>query len=213
VGHYSAASLVAAGCTSLAVLVREPRVRLLSLYRYWQGETESDWDSWGAWGHQLVARAQLPFKDFLAAPEEWPVVDNALARQLLGFSRRSRRVFQPTTFASRHYATFRRRLSVVDWTTRADVFLERVGEEAGEPVDSPLGLVNQTQVKNDDEQDIDTETSRLLERCTTVDRLLLDRLSADGALARRSAADLDQEFEAAAAKLGFRLRSSATAPT
>jgi hypothetical protein len=210
-GHYAAASLLAAGCTTLAVLVREPRARLLSLYRYWQGESEADRASWGEWGHKLVARSNLPLRDFLAAPDEWPAIDNAFARQALGFSLHSRKAFQRRRFSSRQYADFKRRLSVIDWTTRSESFLERITELVGEPSLPPIGQVNPTQVKSDDEQDIDAETSRLLDRWTRVDRLLLDRLSADGAMARRSGADLDQEFEVTAAKLGFRLRLSARA--
>ena len=83
-GHVSSATLVRAGCTSLAIQVREPRSRVLSLYRYWQGQDQAQFDRWGNWGRTVVAAAQLPFPEFLTSDYTWPAVDNTLARQALG---------------------------------------------------------------------------------------------------------------------------------
>jgi hypothetical protein len=104
----------------------------------------------------------------------------------------------------RLYSDFRRRLSIVDWTAHSQQYLERICEHLGSSTLPPLGRENPTEVTGA-EQRIDSGTVRLLGRLTSVDRLFLDQLCADGALARRSKADLDEEFETTATRLEFRL--------
>ena len=65
IGHYAAASLLDAGCTGLAVQVREPRSRVLSLYRFWQENPAEERAGWGPWGSDLVALADRPLGEFL----------------------------------------------------------------------------------------------------------------------------------------------------
>jgi hypothetical protein len=68
-----------------------------------------------------------------------------------------------------------------------------------------LGRENETE-RPDEQQIIDGPVRTLLAHQTAVDRALLDRLCSDRVLIRRSSADLDREFEAAADRLGFILR-------
>jgi hypothetical protein len=204
-GHYGASTLVESGCDSLAMEVREPRARLLSLYRFWRAQAESERASWGPWGNELIARADRPLNEFLSCPEVWPAVDNVVVRQTMGFRTR-RRVFgrRPSPPAAA-YEEFRRRVSIVEWSSRSDEFLERICGQLGESTWPDLGRVNTTEMGSGVQQ-IDAATMHLLRRLTSVDRSFLDRLSKDGILRRRSAADLDSEFEATAERMDFELR-------
>jgi hypothetical protein len=203
--------LTAAGCAALAVQVREPRARVLSLYRFWQGWSDEMQQAWGRWGSELVARADLPLGEFLAAPGVWPAVDNAIVRQLLA----SRTAPGPRRGVPRlgrwdrsgRYARLRRALRIVEWSSRSDEFLARICELTGADTVPVLRRENVTKVAGA-EQLIGTSALRLLERWTSRDADILDRLSADGLLARRSRADLDREFEDTADRLGFRLVSA-----
>jgi hypothetical protein len=204
VGHHSAPSLLAAGCGSIAIQVREPRSRLLSLYRYWQSQPEPVLASWGRWGSHLVGRAVLPLKDFLTSPGTWPAVNNLLVRQALGFRPGAGNVLRRHRAISRLYDGFREQVSVVDWSSRSGEFLERICDEVGASSRPTLGHLNPTEVLGE-EQNLDPSTSRILRRLTRYDSLFLDRLCDDGLLSPRSQADLDQEFETTADRLAFRL--------
>ena len=83
-GHIAAHTLVSAGCDSLALQVREPRARILSLYRFWRAQDEGERSRWGLWGSDLIGQASKQLGAFLATPSIWPAVDNAIARQVCG---------------------------------------------------------------------------------------------------------------------------------
>ena len=203
VGHYAASSLLEAGCTTIAVQVREPRSRVLSLYRYWQSLPDSEITGWGLWGEHVASQAQLlPFKRFLQAPQVWPAVDNHIARQVFGQRRTRLGILGGSRNPSRSYARLADRLSVVEWSSRSDTFLQRICECIGESTIPELRRENVTETVGD-EQRLDSETIRLLERFTYVDRLFLERLTDNGVLYRRSREELDEEFMATAAKLNF----------
>jgi hypothetical protein len=204
IGHYSTESLTGAGCTSLAVQFREPRSRILSLYRYWQAQSESVRTDWGRWGSKVVSKADLPLKDFLTSPEVWPAVDNAIARQTVRYQPGEGRV-GTSSLVSASYSNFSRRLVAAEWSSRSQDFLARICELTGISVVPVLKLTNATEVTGDEET-IDRAVFNLLDQLTNLDRLLLDQLTRDGVLRRRSSADLNLEFETSASRLGFRLR-------
>jgi len=203
-GHFTANSLLLAGCASIAMQVREPRARVLSLYRFWQSQPEHVRSDWGPWGTEVVSRADLPLREFLTAPGVWPAVDNAMAYQALDYRTSRWQVFGRDTTIARRCIEYIERPSIFDWSARSESFLERVCEAIGAAVVPSLRRENVTEVVGDEEK-IDSSTFRLLTRLTCVDRLFLDQLSEHGALPRRSSADLDFEFEVAATELGFRL--------
>lgn len=206
-GHVSVHSLLDAGCRAVAVQVREPRSRLLSLYRYWQAEPEEVSRAWGLWGSSVVTAAKRPLGEFLAAPGEWPAVDNALWRPVLGAgipgtARRARRARTPW-LAARRYRQVRPHLSIVEWSTRSDRFVERICDRLGEGVPE-LGRVNTTVVRGE-RQTIDREAMAMLNDLTRSDTALLRRLMADGLLEHRSPEELDREFAETARRLDFDL--------
>jgi hypothetical protein len=203
VGHYAASSLLEAGCTTIAVQVREPRSRVLSLYRYWRSLPDSEITGWGLWGEHVARQAQLlPLKGFLQAPQVWPAVDNLIARQVFGFRRTRLGILGGSRSPSRSYARLADRLSVVEWSSRSDTFVERICEYMGESTVPALRRENATETVGE-EQRLDPETVRLLERFTFVDRLFLERLTEHGLLSRRTPEELDEDFRATAARLNF----------
>lgn len=205
IGHYSGPSLLTAGCDSIAIQVREPRSRILSLYRYWQAQPESVRASWGPWGRDVITRADLPLKEFLSTRATAPAVNNAIARQILGYRQGIwRRISLQATNISRIYCKLKPKLSVVNWSSQSERFLEQICEKLGTETVPTLPRLNVTQVTAE-EQKIDDETSDLLRRLTNLDRSLIGRLSADSFLPRRTSTDLDLEFETDATELGFSL--------
>lgn len=207
IGHYSGATLTAAGCGAVAVQVREPCSRLLSLYRFWQAQDAEARATWGPWGEQLVAKADLPFNDFLADPVVWPAVDNALVRQVLGYrsdARGHRAHFIQRRHVMARFSRLRQRLAIADWSSKSERFLERICANLEVSTPPELGHENATEVVGE-EQALDRKSAALLEQLTHVDRMFLGRLSTVGILPRRTPRDMDREFEATATRLGFRL--------
>jgi hypothetical protein len=201
-GHYGGPQLVDAGCAALAVQLREPRSRLLSLYRYWQSRSESELASRGRWGSSVVAKAALPFLDFVSQPDGRPATDNVLVRQTLGVYTRAGATLWGALRLTRAYRALQARLLIAEWTSSSERFLERVCERLGVANVPSLGRENITEVTGEQQQ-LDAETRRRIDQLTSVDQLFLDRLCSDGVLARRSRRDLDSEFELTAARLGF----------
>jgi hypothetical protein len=227
VGHYWARTLVSAGCATLAVQLREPRSRILSLYRYWESQSKTgDLEALGPWGSEVVGLAhRSTLKDFLASTDVRAAVDNVMARQLLtgmsgrpGWSGRSgvarRSVGSDRSAGSRSRGSspwaLRRSdldclldvLVVADWSRNSDRFVARLCDQLGGVPVPDVELVNETQVTGATEV-IDGRTLELLTRATALDSNLVDALTDAGALPARSAADLGREFEETAERLGF----------
>ena len=203
-GHVSSATLLAATCTDLAVQVREPRSRLLSLYRYWQSQSAPHLTSWGNWGVHVVGAAQLPLRGFLNSEVTWPATDSALARQALGglvAPYVDQRTWAPTTGDLERFCDH---LAVAEWSTDSGRFIARVWERLDVPGPPVLDRVNVTEVTGAP-QVIDSATREALDRLTGLDRDLLAALTSRGLLTRRTDAQLDAEFEDTAARLGFTL--------
>jgi hypothetical protein len=204
IGHYSALSLLEAGCSDLALQVREPRARLLSLYRYWQSQPDSVRTSWGIWGQELVGKADLPLREFLTSPCVWPAVDNLLVRQTLAYRPKTGKIRVGRSNFSGLYSAFAQLPLIVEWSARSQQFMERLCEQIGASPVPVLARENATEV-TEQEQKIDGALMRLLRRFTRADRMFLEKLSRDGFLAKRSRSDLNREFEETATRLGFRL--------
>jgi hypothetical protein len=192
-GHYSASSLMAAGCGSLAIQVREPRTRVLSLYRFWRSQDPAERDSWGVWGRDLVSCADLPLGQFLAGQTVWPAVDNHIARQVAGG------LPLATTIAALSESG-----SILEWYDRSDRFVGRVLTFVGDSAAPALRRVNVTEAQ-DDGQPLDRDGLQRLEMSTARDRLLIDGLMDAGLLERRTEPELQAEFESTAERMGFRL--------
>jgi hypothetical protein len=209
IGHFTAQSLVAAGCSHLAVQLREPRARILSLYRYWQSLSEGERTGWGVWGSKAVASSHLPFNQFLRSPHVWAATNNAMARQL---------VVTTTLFDPRHlvrqiedelggrgYDRFRGRLAIAAWSDQAQEFVDRICAEFLLQPPVEVRRENVTDVVGDREV-IDADDRGLLDELTRLDTGLLNRLMGDGHLLARTTGELEDEWEETAHRLRFDLR-------
>jgi hypothetical protein len=208
VGHFSGRHLLDAGCRRLAVLLREPRARILSLYRYWRALNPTVLSDWGEWGATTVASAQFAFSEFLRSPHVWPATENAISRQILVHATppNATAAGRATSRALRGsgYRTIRDRLAVVEWSTHSQRFVDRICELVEHQESPEVARENETPAP-DGVQPIDTWSRARLEEATRLDRQLMERLMADGHLPPRSPTDLDAEFATTAARLGFEL--------
>ncbi len=63
-------------------LLREPRVRLMSLWRFWRNQTSETMGGWGSWA-DIVRRSHAPLEMFLSDPLVACQTDNMAVRMLL----------------------------------------------------------------------------------------------------------------------------------
>ncbi|WP_428377120.1 hypothetical protein [Lichenicoccus sp.] len=63
-------------------LLREPRVRLMSLWRFWRIQTQQTMNGWGSWA-DIVRRSHAPLETFLGDPLVACQTDNMAVRMLL----------------------------------------------------------------------------------------------------------------------------------
>lgn len=201
-GHVSSATLVDAGCRSLAIQVREPRSRLLSLYRYWQGQDQAQLAGWGRWGRTVVVTARSSVWEFLTSGSTWPATDNALTRQALGGLATPYDEPKSWTPQPDDFELFGDLLDIADWSNHSDQFVRRVAAHLGQPPPPQLQRVNVTEVTGGC-QVIDQPSLEMLDRLTVLDRTFLSYLVDNSMLSERSQGSLDLEFEHTAARLGF----------
>ncbi len=205
-GHHTPESLLDGGFGGLGTQVREPRARLLSLYRYWQTLPDAIIDSWGVWGTTALRAAALPLERFLSSAPAWVATDNAVARQLLSLDAvpppSARRLLE-RALRGDGYRTLRDNLRVAEWSRDSQRFADRICEAIGVPT-TVVDRVNETPVVHDGQR-LGPVALAMLDDRTTIDRELLDRLMADGLVAARSVEDLDTEWKETAERLGFGL--------
>ncbi len=174
IGHFHLATILAAGCTGVAFQVREPRARILSLYRYWQAQPQSVRDSWGGWGH-VVTSSDLPLAEFLRRQDVVPAVRNAIATQVLGQLGCRPREHQLRPVVDATCRALGEGTSIVEWSVDSERFLERICQTVGTPNVPALLRENVTRVVGQ-EQVLDVELLGRLHDLTDVDRPLLARL-------------------------------------
>ncbi len=209
-GHYSAANLNASGCRALATLVREPRSRILSLYRYLQSMSVEERHSWGSWGSEVLAISDSPIDVFLSSEQAWPITHNAMARQLL-LQRNpdpppdAGSHIQDSAVLSRSYQALESRLAVAEWTRDSSAFVSRICAFVGEGHAPRLSIVNETK-RASKRTRLSRDAYRSLQALTALDNDLLRRMMASGLLPRRSARDLDDEFAETAKRMKIVVR-------
>lgn len=83
VGHFTLPTLVGAfEPADVALILREPRARLVSQYAYWRSLTEADHEPWG--DYQAARTAALPLGRFAETARIAHVIDNLALRLVLG---------------------------------------------------------------------------------------------------------------------------------
>jgi hypothetical protein len=201
-GHFGAQELLDAGVDKVAVQLREPRARLLSLYRYWQSTSKEVRASWGPWGERALQAADLPLEGFLKSRHAWPATDNAIARQLLvEGSPKNPLTARREAVASLNGDGYKRlvdRLFYADWSSRSQHFANHIFAGFLAVESRKLERVNETLLDTDIvEQRISAGCRALILEMTEVDTLLIERLIADGLIGQLKREDRDTEFEEA----------------
>ena len=192
-GHIWTRSAIEAGYSTILGVLREPRSRVLSLYRYWQAEDpEILTDRFGAKGKFVLRATRGDFREFLEEGLGQVDVDNGVANYLEGVLDLSR--------AERKGMDIR-----FYWTSELDVMVASVGalmgrEQSGSGIE--VGTFNETKVVGEPEV-LDGPTMKLLNDRTRADRRLIARAMQRGWVSKRSRRDLDAEFLATQARLGF----------
>jgi len=208
VGHYSIPTLIAAGCAEIAVQMREPRSRLLSLYRYWQSQ-QGIREEWGPWGATALGSSDLPFDKFIASPGVWPATNDAIARQLLvrriPKNPRTARRMTWTALNGQAYDALIARLSIAEWASESQRFVDRICAklQIAETVVVPRENVTHT---GGCHQILRQSSRAHLDEVTRLDREIISRLTSLGLLPKRTSSELDDDFELTATRLGFDLR-------
>lgn len=208
VGHYCVPTLVAAGCAEIAVQMREPRSRLLSLYRYWQSQQDIR-DEWGPWGSTALRSSDLPLEKFITSPGVWPATNDAMARQLLvrrtpKDARMARRMTW-NALNGKAYEALAARLSIVEWGSESQRFVDRIcaklqiAERVVVPRENVTRIAGCRQI-------LRPSSLTHLDEVTRLDREIITRLTSIGLLPQRTFSELDDEFERTATRLGFVLR-------
>jgi hypothetical protein len=83
-GHYSTATSRAAyPAGAHAIILREGRSRVLSLWSFWRGLSPEAFSAWGVWGGAIRASASGSLADFLRSPQVVHGIDNQSVRVLL----------------------------------------------------------------------------------------------------------------------------------
>jgi hypothetical protein len=191
-GHIWTKSALDAGFTRIRGVVREPRSRLLSLYRYWQAENpEILLNRFGAKGRFVLSALEGDFEYFLRAGQGQLDIDNGIARYLGALTEVKRR--DTSQFDVRFY-----------WTTELDLMVtELAGVEAPEPT-GRVPRLNVTHVKGIHEE-LTPAVRSLLHQRTKDDSSALKHLMKRGWANSRSRAELDGEFESTLQSLDFSL--------
>lgn len=194
-GHIWTRSAIEAAYSTILGVLREPRSRVLSLYRYWQAEDPDILtDRFGAKGKFVLRATRGDFREFLEEGLGQVDVDNGVANYLEGALDLSR--------------TERKDMDIrFYWTSELEAMVANVAALMGREQPgsgSEVGNFNETKVVGEHEF-LDRSTMKLLSERTRNDRRAIATAMRRGWVSRRSRSDLDAEFLATQARLGFSL--------
>jgi hypothetical protein len=191
VGHFGVPELSDAGATRFLAVVREPRVRLVSMYRYWQQLGRAGvLSAQGPWGAAIESAVASGFSGFLRSTEITAHRDNAMARQVLP------RALDINDLASSELAAraLARQFLRVCWTTEQDLAVEWISDWLGETrPDGGIHIANRTETEGTVER-VSRADYEALCLATEQDQLVLDWFMDVGLLTPRSRGDLDGDF-------------------
>ncbi|NQU37371.1 MAG: hypothetical protein HQ526_07220 [Actinobacteria bacterium] len=195
IGHYNAWTLVEAGCTTILFNAREPRSRVISQYRFWQPKGKAFWQEAAGEtvGEELARILDSGLGAFLTAEATAHVTTNHIANQLLYLPG----IGAPTADdLDERWQQFGDYIVGGYWPDQTEDFLMRISTETGVPLTLPPRGAENVTPKTAEPEQISRAELAILEDCTAVDRLLLERMMQEGVLAPRTKAQLDDEFAA-----------------
>jgi len=201
-GHILAQSYLDAGATHLVLTVREPRARVISLFRYLQF-TEGATSHTGATGQAMLTSTDGSLCDFLELAPLRMHTFNSMAQFMLG-TRRYPSTESDLTARLKDVLPY---VLAAHWAGDDLALLTTVREFLRLPDDHfQLQHLNVAQIPTSHTSHLLTvEDLAMLNEYTALDSWLLEELMVAGVLRRRMPHDLDLEFEHCARRLGFLL--------
>jgi len=197
IGHYTGSTLIEAGCSTILFYAREPRSRVISQYRFWQIQGKAYWqEQMGeAKGAEFAEMLDAGFGSFLRSESVTATHarTNHIARRLLDLPGRPDPT--PETLVER-WDQFSPYVVGGYWINQTDDFLARITAETGIPLERPNRAAKNVTPKTAEPEQITKAELAMLDECTAVDQLLLERMMEDGILSPRSKEELDNEFAA-----------------
>lgn len=195
-GHYPAGVLLEAGATDLIVTAREPRARLVSLYRFWQSQPASLFS-----GDPLLARVLgQGLGAFLSQPNRGAVYGVIAAHTLT-----DRASWAPNQSVTRLWRSMRAYIRRAAWPAEIPSVVAHVSGLLGVPnTMDPVQRRDNVTVRADRDPEVITdEVMTLIDRLTRPDKEILELLMEEGLLTHRTQSDLDQDFADVAVSHGF----------
>lgn len=214
IGHFSAQCLRKAGAEIVVATVREPRSRLISLYRYWQSlDRIGDLQRQGLRGLQISSSLHSGFESFLTNFNVFQDTDNQITRFLSGpLTTRGglwatlghHGSFEYRPIAGRWQKAVLANVDRVFWASETDHLLTYVASKVVQPssTDSTNLHLNRTPVTGEIEYLRPSVVEELNAR-TRFDSEVLKLLMEENRLSFRNQHELDQEFAHEALKHGL----------
>lgn len=214
IGHFSAHFLRKAGAEIVVAIVREPRSRLISLYRYWQSlDRIGDLQRQGLRGLQISSSLHSGFESFLTNVNIVENTDNQIARFLIGplttrgglwGGLRHHGGLEYRPIAGKWQKSVLANVDRVFWSSERDHLLRYVASKVGarsSPGSTTLHL-NRTPITGENEHLRPSVVEEMSTR-THFDSEVLKFLMEENRLSFRSQQELDQDFAHEAQKHGL----------
>ena len=196
-GHYSARVLIEAGATDLFLTLREPRARIISLYRFWQGLPKAVFA-----GEPALQRSlSMGFLRFLTSPASQAAVDNVIAAHIL----LETPIWTTNGIHSDNWQKLKPNFRMAVWPDQSLEVVSSIRSIFGlhrAPVDEQHRK-NVTKKNHQEPERLSDEVVTIMQRYTRYDSEVIGMLMDEGLLSPRSQNELDSDFEAVALSHGF----------
>lgn len=189
IGHYPAWALIEAGADEVLGMIREPRSRIISEYRYHQSRTDGDLEGWGDHGAVVREISQMTFAQFLRSQ----YLDEANAGTIVNWL-----LAPPDASALRDrgdeiWETNLPYIKRIYWPTEIVELFDAVANETGNSTIASPTVENVTP-RSRTPLMLTKEDRALLDQSVATDLAAIKKLVASGHLSPRSRAELDQQF-------------------
>jgi uncharacterized membrane protein YkvA (DUF1232 family) len=176
-GHYDVPSIRRLGEGRFSfTLLREPKARILSLYRYWRGQAALDL-GWNGMNQPVLAAQRLSLAAFLATDDPWILdyIDNFYVRRLTGqycsFGGRDPLRAAPEEWRARALQELAR-FDFVGLTEDTAGSMSRLADMLGFPAPARVPRVNVTQADDNKTVANDPAVAAALDRLTWLDQTI-----------------------------------------
>jgi hypothetical protein len=178
-GHYDVPSIARLGPGRFTfTLLREPKARILSLYRYWRGQAALDL-GWNGMNQPVLAAQRLSLAAFLATDDPWILdyIDNFYVRRLTGqycsFAARDPLRAAPDEWLARAVDALQA-FDFVGLTEDTAGAMARLGDLLGFPAPAAVPRVNVTRSDDIAAGTNDPAVADALDRLTRLDQVVYE---------------------------------------